>query len=70
MAAHRAAALRTFGQLRCVPTICGFSSAQTHLGGSSFGYSHANSLPSFQIQMVQRIPCIRCFGIFCDIEVL
>ncbi len=69
MAAHPAAALRTFGQLRCMPAVCGFSGAQTHLGGFSFRYSHSNSLPSVQIQMVECIPGIRRFGIFFNIQV-
>ena len=69
MATHPAAALRTFGQLRCMPTVCGLAGAQTHLGCFSFRYSHSNSLPSVQIQMVERIPGIRRFGIFDDVQV-
>src|ERR1700736_2159462 len=46
-----------------MPTVCRFSGAQTHLGCSSFRYSHSNSLPSVQIQMVECIPGIRRFGI-------
>ena len=69
MAAHPAAALRAFGQLRRMPTVCRFSGAQTHLGCSSFRYSHSNSLPSVQIQMVESIPGIRPFGIFDHVHV-
>src|ERR1700694_1089545 len=64
MAAHPTAALRAFGQLRRVPAVGSLSGAQTHLGCSSFRYSHSNSLPSVQIQMVERIPGVRPFGIF------
>jgi len=69
MAAHPAAALRTFRQLRCVPAIRGLSGAQTNFGCSSLRYSHSNSLPSVQIQIVERIPGIRRVWIFRDIQV-
>ena len=64
-----AAALRAFSQLRCMPTVCGLSGAQTHLGCFSFRYSHSNSLPSVQIQMVERIPGIRRVWIVRDVQV-
>jgi hypothetical protein len=71
MTADPAPALRAFCKLRCVPAVRGLSGTQTHLGGFSFRYSHStNSLPSFQIQMIKRIPSIRSFWILCDIKLI
>jgi hypothetical protein len=70
MTAHLAAALRAVGQLRRMPAVGCFSRSQTHFRCSSLRYSHANSIPSVQIQMVECIPGIRRFGILFNFQVL
>src|SRR5580704_15631748 len=52
-----------------MPAVCGLAGSQTHLGGFSLRYSHSNSLPSVQIQKIERIPGIRRFRILCDAQV-
>gem|GEM_PF-4717063 len=58
MATNAAAALRALSQLGCVPALRGFTGAQAHLGGFSLWNSHFNSILSFQLQIVERLPGI------------
>src|SRR6516162_7908181 len=55
MATDSATALRTFGELRGVPAISGFSRPKSHLGRFSFRYTHLDT-SSFLSSNSLRLP--------------